>query len=78
MICWAAGNHKGSAPAEGSTGVLLNFAHRGGNASARRPCREGGSASALDSAPAAPGGSTAEPGCMMEFEHYFKSFHILD
>ncbi|XP_032326005.1 translation initiation factor IF-2-like isoform X1 [Camelus ferus] len=34
---------------------------QGGNASARRPCREGGSASALGSAPAAGGGSTAEP-----------------
>lgn len=34
----------------------------GGNASARRPCREGGSTRALGSATAARGGSTAEPG----------------
>lgn len=35
---------------------------QGGNASARRPCREGGSASALGSAHAARGGNAAEPG----------------
>lgn len=35
---------------------------QGGNAGARRPCGERGSASALGSAPAARGGSTVEPG----------------
>lgn len=35
---------------------------QGGNAGARRPCGERGSARALGSAPAAPGGSPVEPG----------------
>lgn len=51
---------------------------QGGNAGARRPCGEGGRASALGSAPAARGGSTVERGCMMEFEHDLKRFYVLD
>ncbi|CAK7289157.1 hypothetical protein VULLAG_LOCUS289 [Vulpes lagopus] len=51
---------------------------QGGNGGARRPPGEGGNASALGPAPVAPGGSTAERGCMMEFEYYLKRFYILD